>query len=128
MYYLSPAHDYGQNTNVVKLFAKIDLETTHPEQYAYYSSGIGTRPKSLHVFNRVERAVSDKFDMAVAWFVRVIHNSLLFDGMKYLMAGIWRKLSRMRMAGWHEHIKKGIRYTSLVGLVPRQVSQPIIAV
>ena len=60
---------FGQNTNVVKLFAKIDLETTHPEQYAYYSSGIGTRPKSLHILNRMERAVSDKFDMAVAWFV-----------------------------------------------------------
>ncbi|KAF8554212.1 hypothetical protein OG21DRAFT_1522574 [Imleria badia] len=57
------------NTNVVKLFAKIDLEAGHPQhrQFAYYSSGIGTRPKSLHVFNRIERAVSDKFDMAIAW-------------------------------------------------------------
>ena len=54
---------------MVKLFAKIDLETKNPEQFAYYSSGIGTRPKSLHIFNRMERAVSDKFDMAVAWFV-----------------------------------------------------------
>ena len=77
-----PLTDYGQNTNVVKLFAKIDLETTHPEQYAYYSSGIGTRPKSLHIFNRMERAVSDKFDMAVAWFVPV--TIPLFVGMKYL--------------------------------------------
>ena len=61
----------SQNTNVVKLFAKIDLEATHPqaEQYAYYSSGVGTRPKSLNIFNRMERAVTDKFDMAVAWFV-----------------------------------------------------------
>ena len=66
------AHDYGQNTNVVKLFAKIDLETTRPEQYAYYSSGIGTHPKSLHIFERMERAVSKKFDMAVAWFVLVL--------------------------------------------------------
>ena len=71
MYCLSPAHNYGQNTNVVKLFAKIDLDTTHPEQYAYYSSGIGTRPKTLNIFNRMERAVTDKFDMAVAWFVLV---------------------------------------------------------
>ena len=63
------AHDYGQNTNVVKLFAKINLESTHPEQRAYYSSGIGTRPKSINIFNRMERAVTDKFDMAVAWFV-----------------------------------------------------------
>ncbi|KAG6375699.1 hypothetical protein JVT61DRAFT_3274 [Boletus reticuloceps] len=34
------------NTNVVKLFTKIDLKSTHPEQHAYYSSGIGTRRKS----------------------------------------------------------------------------------
>ncbi|KAF8554217.1 hypothetical protein OG21DRAFT_1115140 [Imleria badia] len=66
------SNHFGQNnTNVVKLFAKIDLlvETGHPQpkQFAYYSSGIGTRPKSLHVFNRIERAVSDKFDMAIAW-------------------------------------------------------------
>ena len=63
-----------QNTNIVKLFAKIDLETGYeqPRQFAYYSSGIGTRPKSLHVFSRMERAVSDKFDMAIAWFVLVI--------------------------------------------------------
>ncbi|KAG9309256.1 hypothetical protein JVU11DRAFT_10739 [Chiua virens] len=64
-------HSYGQNTNVVKLFAKIELETSSPEQFAYYSSGIGTRPKSMHVFERMERAFSDKFDMAVAWFVLV---------------------------------------------------------
>ena len=67
------AHSGVQNTNVVKLFAKVDLETGHPQprQFAYYSSGIGTRPKSLHVFNRMERAISDKFDMAIAWFVLV---------------------------------------------------------
>ncbi|KAI9571894.1 hypothetical protein HD554DRAFT_2036412 [Boletus coccyginus] len=62
------SNQFGQNsTNMVKLFTKIDLETTHPEQYAYHSSGIGTRLKSLHIFNCIERAVSDKFDMAVGW-------------------------------------------------------------
>ncbi|KAF8134272.1 hypothetical protein EV363DRAFT_1396697 [Boletus edulis] len=65
------SNQFGHNnTNVVKLFAKIDLESTsseQPEQHAYYSSGIGTRPKSLHVIDRMERAFSDKFDMAVAW-------------------------------------------------------------
>ncbi|KAF9236358.1 hypothetical protein BU15DRAFT_50213 [Melanogaster broomeanus] len=64
------SNQFGQNnTNVVKLFAKINLETgdSQPKQYAYYSSGIGTRPKTLHVFDRMERAFSDKFDMAIAW-------------------------------------------------------------
>ncbi|KAF8554219.1 hypothetical protein OG21DRAFT_1115247 [Imleria badia] len=64
------SNQFGQNnTNVVKLFSKINLESTHPhpEQYAYYSSGIGTRPKSINIFSRMERAVSDNFDMAVAW-------------------------------------------------------------
>ncbi|KAF8554224.1 hypothetical protein OG21DRAFT_1412956 [Imleria badia] len=59
---------FGQNnTNVVKLLAKINLKTTHPEQYAYYSSGIGMRPKSINIFSRMERAVTDNFDMAAAW-------------------------------------------------------------
>lgn len=71
---LLSAHECGQNTNVVKLFSKIDLETTpgRPEQFAYYSSGIGTHPEPLHIFERLERAVSKKFDMAIAWFVLVI--------------------------------------------------------
>ena len=97
MYCLSPPHENGQNTNVVKLLAKIDLVTTRPKQYTYYSSGIGTRPKPLHVSDRIVKAISDKFDMAVAWFAR--HNYLLFDGMKYLMVGIWRKTSRMHTTG-----------------------------
>ncbi|KAF9227008.1 hypothetical protein BS17DRAFT_441298 [Gyrodon lividus] len=64
------SNQFGQNnTNVVKLFAKINLETQDPQpkQYAYYTSGIGTRPKTLHVVDRMARAVSDKFDMAIAW-------------------------------------------------------------
>ncbi|KIJ57935.1 hypothetical protein HYDPIDRAFT_56186, partial [Hydnomerulius pinastri MD-312] len=64
------SNQFGQNnTNVVKLFASIDLDAGkgHPKQFAYYTSGIGTRPKSVHIFNRMERAVSDKFDMAIAW-------------------------------------------------------------
>ena len=51
-----------------------------------------------HADLHVERAVTDKFDMAVAWFVLVIYY-LLFDGLKYLTAGIWRKLLRMHTAG-----------------------------
>ena len=68
-----PTHEYGQNTNVVKLLAKIDLETEtpRPKQYTYYSSGIGTRPKPLHVSDRIVKAISDKFDMAIAWFALV---------------------------------------------------------
>ncbi|KAN0091567.1 Uncharacterized alpha/beta hydrolase domain (DUF2235) domain containing protein [Tylopilus felleus] len=62
------SNKFGQNnTNVVKLFAKIDLETAHPEQRAYYSSGIGTRPTSINIVDSMKRAVSDKLDMAVAW-------------------------------------------------------------
>ncbi|KAF8134258.1 hypothetical protein EV363DRAFT_1160909 [Boletus edulis] len=53
------------NTNVVKLFAEIDLESTHPEQFAYYSSVIGTRSESLHALGRMQRAVYDKLGMAV---------------------------------------------------------------
>ena len=98
MYCFSPTHEYGQNTNVVKLLAKIDLKTHRPKQYTYYSSGIGTRPKPLHVSDRIVKAISDKFDMAVAWFVlsAIIY---FFDGMKYLTVGIWRKTSRMRTTG-----------------------------
>ncbi|KAF8445042.1 hypothetical protein L210DRAFT_1028793 [Boletus edulis BED1] len=58
---------YGpNNTNVVKLFAKIDLESTQPEQFAYYSSVVGTRSESLHPLGRMQRAVYDKFDVAAA--------------------------------------------------------------
>ncbi|KAF8552015.1 hypothetical protein OG21DRAFT_1444214 [Imleria badia] len=55
------------NTNVAKLFAKIDMKSTHPEQHSYYSSGIGAGPKSLNIFNLLQKVVSGKFDMAVAW-------------------------------------------------------------
>ncbi|KAG9309245.1 hypothetical protein JVU11DRAFT_10725 [Chiua virens] len=65
------ANQFGRNdTNVVKVFDKINLESTDPEQYAYYSSGIGTRPaKSFNALSRVKDAVSDTWDMAVAWNV-----------------------------------------------------------
>ncbi|KAH7889111.1 hypothetical protein F5I97DRAFT_1804244, partial [Phlebopus sp. FC_14] len=60
------SNKFGQNnTNIVKLFADIDLEDE--KQLAYYTSGIGTGPKTLHFWSRMERAVSDKFDMAIAW-------------------------------------------------------------
>ena len=60
---------FQQNTNVVKLFEAVDCDTKDPlpEQCTYYSSGIGTRPRILDVFHRVQRAISDKLDMAIAW-------------------------------------------------------------
>ncbi|KAF8556864.1 hypothetical protein OG21DRAFT_1391442, partial [Imleria badia] len=60
-----------QNTNVVKLFARINLETTNPEQYAHYhySIGIGTRPKTI---SRMKRVISDSLEMAVAWNIEEI--------------------------------------------------------
>ncbi|KAF8554228.1 hypothetical protein OG21DRAFT_1462904, partial [Imleria badia] len=67
------SNQFGRNnTNVVKLFAKINLESTNPEQYAYYSSGIGTRPKTIKIFNRMKRAISDNLEMAVAWNIEEI--------------------------------------------------------
>ena len=58
-----------QNTNVVKLLEAVDGDTKGhlPEQYTFYSSGIGTRPRILEVFKRLRSAVSDQFDMAIAW-------------------------------------------------------------
>lgn len=58
-----------QNTNVVKLLEAVDGDTKDPlpEQCKFYSSGIGTRPRTLEVFKRMRSAVSDKFDMAIAW-------------------------------------------------------------
>lgn len=79
----SPAHNYGQNINMVKLLAKIDLETTHPKQYAYYSNGIGMCPKSLDIWSRMERVVSDKFEMAVAWSVLI--TVIFFNRMRGFM-------------------------------------------
>ncbi|KAG9309257.1 hypothetical protein JVU11DRAFT_10740 [Chiua virens] len=70
------SNQFGQNnTNIVKLFADLNegSEMSHPEQthlpkqHAYYSSGIGTSPKSLPMFSRVEKAVTDKVGMAIAW-------------------------------------------------------------
>ena len=51
-----------KNTNVGKLFASINLETTRPEQLACDPSEIRKRPKSL--LKRMERAVCDKLDIA----------------------------------------------------------------
>ncbi|KAG9319016.1 hypothetical protein JVU11DRAFT_1137, partial [Chiua virens] len=44
------------NTNVVKLFAKIDQQAASPKQIVYYSSGISTRPNL--------RGISENLDMA----------------------------------------------------------------
>ena len=64
-----PLPIFPQNTNVVKLFEAVDCDTKGPmpEQYTYYSSGIGTRPRIFDVFQRVQRVISDKLDMAIAW-------------------------------------------------------------
>ncbi|KIJ11751.1 hypothetical protein PAXINDRAFT_118692 [Paxillus involutus ATCC 200175] len=64
-----------KNTNIVKLFAKIDLDPADPalpRQRAYYSSGLGTRPKAWHVVSRIQRSFSDLLDIAVAWNVEEI--------------------------------------------------------
>ncbi|KAN0091571.1 Uncharacterized alpha/beta hydrolase domain (DUF2235) domain containing protein [Tylopilus felleus] len=67
------SNQFGHNnTNVVKLFAKIDQEASHPQQYAYYSSGIGTSAKASHIIGRMVRAVSNKFEMAAAWNIEEI--------------------------------------------------------
>ncbi|KAF9227005.1 hypothetical protein BS17DRAFT_664677, partial [Gyrodon lividus] len=71
------SNKFGQNnTNVLKLFAGIDLKTSdsQPKQYAYYTSGIGTRPTETlnNIFSRMERAVSDRLSMAIAWNVEEI--------------------------------------------------------
>ena len=61
-----------ENTNVVKLYRQIELDTekgSGPQQHAYYSSGIGTHAKNLPLLHRVEKAMSDLFDMALAWLV-----------------------------------------------------------
>ncbi|KAF8554226.1 hypothetical protein OG21DRAFT_1412961 [Imleria badia] len=62
------SNQFGQNnTNVVKLCAKINLESKNPEQHSYYSSGIGTRPEAVYSFSSIKRAVSERLEMAVAW-------------------------------------------------------------
>ncbi|KAF8833616.1 hypothetical protein BDN67DRAFT_985910, partial [Paxillus ammoniavirescens] len=64
-----------KNTNIVKLFAKIDLDpedSALPRQRAYYSSGLGTRPKAWHAVSRFQRSFSDLLDKAVAWNVEEI--------------------------------------------------------
>ena len=61
-----------QNTNVVKLYRRIQLDSgegSEPRQHAYYSSGIGTHAKNLPFLHRVEKAISDSLDMALAWSV-----------------------------------------------------------
>ncbi|KAF9227032.1 hypothetical protein BS17DRAFT_442811 [Gyrodon lividus] len=66
------SNKFGRNnTNVVKLFAKIDLDPQYPlpKQRTYYSSGIGTRPRAWHVVSRLQRTFSDLFDEAIAWNV-----------------------------------------------------------
>ncbi|KIJ05523.1 hypothetical protein PAXINDRAFT_141239, partial [Paxillus involutus ATCC 200175] len=64
-----------KNTNIVKLFAKIDWDPADPalpRQRAYYSSGLGTRPKAWHVVGRSQRWVSNLLEEAVAWNVEEI--------------------------------------------------------
>jgi hypothetical protein len=68
---LTPGSLLCKNTNVGKLYDKIDLETTLPKQHAFYRSGFGKRPEALHIhiLNNIKRAFND-FDVSpVAWFV-----------------------------------------------------------
>ena len=68
---LTLAHYFGKNTNVGKLFAKIDRETTHPEQYAFYHSGFGKRPEWRQTLNNMKRVFN--FDVPpAAWFVPLV--------------------------------------------------------
>ncbi|KAF8833623.1 hypothetical protein BDN67DRAFT_1054548 [Paxillus ammoniavirescens] len=69
------SNKFGRNnTNIVKLFAKIDLEAKAPlpQQLTYYSSGVGTHPKAWHVVSRIQRSFSDLLDEVVAWNVEEI--------------------------------------------------------
>ncbi|KIJ04891.1 hypothetical protein PAXINDRAFT_94168, partial [Paxillus involutus ATCC 200175] len=69
------SNKFGRNnTNILKLFAKLDLdsEAPLPRQLAYYSSGVGTHPKTLHVVSHIRRSLSDLLDEAVAWNVEEI--------------------------------------------------------
>ncbi|KAF8416144.1 hypothetical protein L210DRAFT_3616305 [Boletus edulis BED1] len=68
------SNNFGRrNTNIVKLYRQIGLDAEagcdKPQQRAYYSSGIGTHAKNLPLLHRVEKVISDWFDMALAWNV-----------------------------------------------------------
>ncbi|KIK91915.1 hypothetical protein PAXRUDRAFT_606770 [Paxillus rubicundulus Ve08.2h10] len=87
----------AQNTNVVKLFAKInlDLEAPFPQQLACYSSGFWVNPKAWNVLSRMRRSFSDLLDEAVAWFVPGARHCI--EGRSGAgSAGTWRRLYRMR--------------------------------
>ncbi|KIJ11233.1 hypothetical protein PAXINDRAFT_84770, partial [Paxillus involutus ATCC 200175] len=64
----------ARNTNIVELFAKIDLdpEARLPRQQASYSSGVGTHLKAWHVVSRIQSSFSDLLDEAVTWNVEEI--------------------------------------------------------
>ena len=74
-----------QNTNVVKLFKQINLDTPkkeagYPQQFAYYSSGIGTHAKKLPFLLWLDKVISDKLDQALAWFVPFFLSIMRTDG------------------------------------------------
>ncbi|KIJ07955.1 hypothetical protein PAXINDRAFT_26669, partial [Paxillus involutus ATCC 200175] len=68
------SNKFGRNnTNILKLFAKIDLDPEAPlRQLAYYSSGVGTHPRTWGVVSRIRRSLSDLLEEVVAWNVEEI--------------------------------------------------------
>ncbi|KAF9236344.1 hypothetical protein BU15DRAFT_50177, partial [Melanogaster broomeanus] len=65
------ANKFGHNnTNVVKLFAKLELHSRNNERIT--PSGIGTRPMAWHAISRFQRMFLDCFDEAIAWNVEEI--------------------------------------------------------
>ncbi|KAF8834336.1 hypothetical protein BDN67DRAFT_915156 [Paxillus ammoniavirescens] len=69
------SNKFGRNsTNVVKLFAKInwDPDPEGPPQRGYYSSGLGTCPKSWDVASHLRNSFSDIMEEAFAWNVEEI--------------------------------------------------------
>ena len=82
---LAPSLTSIQNTNVVKLFKQINLDaskkgTSYPQQFAYYSSGIGTHAKKLPFLLWLDKVISDKLDQALAWFVPFFLSITKTDG------------------------------------------------
>ncbi|KIJ59906.1 hypothetical protein HYDPIDRAFT_118022 [Hydnomerulius pinastri MD-312] len=68
--------DNVSRTSVKRLFDAIIRgdRRPHPTQCAFYSKGIGTRPKTSesHIFSRMGRATLEKFGIPVAWDVEEI--------------------------------------------------------
>ncbi|KIJ09529.1 hypothetical protein PAXINDRAFT_87344 [Paxillus involutus ATCC 200175] len=81
------SNKFGRNnTNIVKLFSKINLDPERPlpQQRAYYSSGVGIRPKAWHVISRFQRSFSNLLDEAIAWNVEeIVHDAYYWLAREY---------------------------------------------